>query len=288
MKPTGTNQGAEHPARVTFNLEAIDEIARKGIRRAAVFMGLGVNAAGSAELRDYHLNQDTTLHLLPASVSPKVLQDWKDQFRLWVVSSGFREVIDSLCRYFDKIHLGCSIVASKRLDKRAQQCFERLGLDRKIDALSSKLGITSPNAELVSSFYPIRNCLVHRLGRVGHEDVRNGTALTLRYRRIELVHTAESGRVTRLPDLMNPNAEGFRTEEAGSLGLQYPERCLEFPLGTIVTFSPKELTEILFFTHHFLFEYNRAVLDFAQRHGAYRPPASNLAPADLGAPPTEN
>lgn len=285
MTVPNIDENADRSVRVNFNLDAIDEIARKGIRRAAVFMGLGVNAAGTAELTNYHLYQDTTLHLLPSTVPPEVLQGWKEQFRLWVVSSGFREVVDSLCRYFDQIHLGCSIAANRKFDPVAQKRFERLGLEGKIDLLRERLGLTSPNATLVASFYPIRNCLVHRLGRVGHEDINEGASLALRYRRLEFVHTTESGRVIRLPDLMDPKAKPFHVEEAGTLGFQFSERSLEFPFGSIVTFSPKELTEILFFTQHFLFEFNKAVVDFAQQHGVYHPAAPTTDPADLGAPP---
>lgn len=276
---------AGHQTKVSFNLDATDEIARKGIRRAAVFMGLGVNAAGAAELNNYHLYQDTTLHLLPSAVPPEVLMEWKDQFRLWVVSSGFREIVDSLCRYFDHIHLACSIAATKKFDPRSQRRFERQGLEGKIDFLRDSLGLTSPNASLVQSFYPVRNCLVHRLGRVGREDIKNGTALAIRYRRIEFVHTTDTGRIIRLPDLMDPKTKPFPVEEAGTLGLQYQERVLEFPFGSIVTFSPKELTEILFFTQQFLSEYNKAVVEFAQNNGAYRPASPSTATDDLGAPP---
>ena len=288
MTPASTADNSDLPARVTFNLDVIDEIARKGIRRAAVFMGLGVNAAESTELNNYHLYQDTTIHLLPSSVAPEILQEWKDQFRLWVVSSGFREVVDSLCRYFDQIYLGCSIAATKKYDPIAQKRFERLGLEGKIDALRDDLALTSPNSPLVQSFYPIRNCLVHRLGRVGHKDTKDGVPLALRYRRLEFLHTTETGRVIRLPDMMDPKSKPFFAQETGTLGMQYQERSLEFPLGSIITISPKELTEILFFTQIFLAEFNKAVLDYAHRHAAYQPPVPPPDPTNLGAPPTES
>lgn len=272
--------------RIVVNLDQIDEIARKGIRRAAVFMGLGVNAAGMPNLTNYQLYKDTTIHLLPSSVQPEVLEDWKQQFQLWVVGGGFREVVDCLCKYLDEIYLAASIATSRKHDPVRQKKFERKGLDKKLSALRDELEITSPNAPLVESFYPIRNCLVHRLGRVGHKDLISGSPLTLRYRRMEFVHTTESGKIIRLPDLMDPNTPPFQIEEAGSLGMQYQEHSLEYSLGTIVTFTPKELTEILFFTNQFLYEFNRAVLDFATRVGAYTPPKTDPKdPQDIGAPP---
>jgi len=85
---------------------------------------------------------------------------------------------------------------------------------------------------------------------------------------------------------MDPRSEPFLAEEAGTLGMRYEIRSIEFPLGSIITFSPKELTEILFFTNNFLYEFNKAVLDFAQHHGAYQPSEAPTDPKNLAAPPT--
>jgi hypothetical protein len=103
---------------------------------------------------------------------------------------------------------------------------------------------------------------------------------------MEFVHTTDSGKAIDLPDLMDPRTRPVFFEEAGALGFQYRERSLEFTLGSVVTFTPKELTEVLFFTNQFLYEYNKAVLDFAARTGAYTPPTqSSHDTKDVGAPP---
>jgi hypothetical protein len=279
-----SDAAANIPKRISVDLGQIDEIARKGIRRAAVFMGLGVNAANAPELTNYQLTEDTAIHLLP-NVPPEVLDEWKQQFRLWVVSCGFRELVDSLCKYLDQVHIACYIAVHRKFDPKIQKQFEYAGLSDKLLLLQQDLGVTSLNAPLVQSFYPIRNCLVHRLGRVGPEDTKDGQPLRLRYRRMEFVHTSESGKVIDLPDLMDPKTKPFALEEAGALGFQYRERTLDFARGSIITFTPKELTEVLFFTNQFLYEYNKAVLDFATHVGAYTPPPKEESdPKDVGAP----
>ncbi len=50
---------------INVDLDEIRDIAHKGVRRAAVFMGLGLNAAADEEFKNHRLSQLTNVDLVP-------------------------------------------------------------------------------------------------------------------------------------------------------------------------------------------------------------------------------
>jgi hypothetical protein len=81
--------------RISLDLDELFDIALKGIRRAAVFMGLGVNAAIDQNFRSYQLTALTQIQLVPDDVPPETLAHFKEEFRIWIEAGGFRELADN-------------------------------------------------------------------------------------------------------------------------------------------------------------------------------------------------
>lgn len=50
---------------ITIDFDKLKEIALRGIRRTAVFLGLGVNAARDENFKDYQLTGIALLRLVP-------------------------------------------------------------------------------------------------------------------------------------------------------------------------------------------------------------------------------
>jgi hypothetical protein len=251
---------------VHLDYDKIHLTAQKGILRAAVFLGLGVNASEESNLRDYHLSSHTTFRILPEVVAPEVVDGWKREFRLWIVGCGFRELVDRLCVFLDRIHHATSIVA-KDYSAKAQSEFEWLGLDKKIAKLSQKYGIGYRFGDQLASFYPVRNCFAHRLGRVGPEDVKGAKSLDLRFMRFVTVLASARGEEVALPDLMDPSSTPFTIPEDGDLALKWTEERLSYPVGEWIRLSPKVLTEILFFSDLSAKAFTKAAVEFAKKNG---------------------
>ena len=88
-----------------------------------MFLGLGVNAASRADFRDYSLSQESILQMLP-EVSDEVIDDWKIHFRTWIIAGGFRELIEHLCLFLDKVFISVNRIPDglESLSLRAQHC----------------------------------------------------------------------------------------------------------------------------------------------------------------------
>ncbi len=199
------------PRHVTIDFSKIHTTAIKGLNRSAVFLGLGVNAADQEDLKEYHLTNDTNFQILPESVSDQILGDWKKEFRIWIVGSGFREIIDWLCVFHDRTYLACCIIDRSNEEKKIEK-FNRMGMVKKISTLKNEFGVGSRFDGQLSSFYPIRNCFVHRLGRVGKEDIRGGNPLSIRFLRFQSIFIPISGKEVIVPDLFDPSPPRKRGE----------------------------------------------------------------------------
>ena len=262
---------------VTIDFGKIHTTAIKGLRRSAIFLGLGVNAADREDLKEYHLTNETTIRILPESVSDQDLGEWKKAFRVWIVGNGFREIIDWLCVFYDRTYLACCIIDRSNEEQKIEK-FNHMGMVKKIATLKKEFGVGSRFDGQLSSFYPIRNCFVHRLGRVGKEDIKNGTPLCIRFQRFQLVFIAPSGTKIIVPDAFDPKFKGFISpEEGGGLGLKWSEKKIEFNQGEWIFLSPKDLTDILLFTRFCINEVTKTALDYARLKGIPINEESDLA-----------
>ena len=251
---------------ITISYDAILRVAQLGIHRAAVFLGLGVNAADDPRLLEYHLVKDTNFRLLPEKVTEGVLKEWKAELRIWIVGCGFKELVDRLCVFLDEIHRA-SCHVDKNFTEARQKKFEKLGLDKKIQKLDAEFGIKGRFGTQLATFYQIRNCFVHRLGFVGTEDVKDGGTLGIRFIRLSSVFTPQSGQTTEIPDLFDPNSPAFVAPVEGQLGLKLIDEKIEFKVGEWISFSPKTLTEILFFSGLCAADYIKSAVEFAKSRG---------------------
>lgn len=251
---------------ITIDFGKIHDTATRGINRAAVFLGLGVNAADHGDLTQYQLTNDTNFRVLPDDVTQETLENWKKEFRIWIVGCGFRELIDRLCVFLDRVHKACRVI-DQSYTEAAIKKFDFLGLGGKLQVLESEFDVKCPFGEQLASFYPVRNCFVHRLGHVGDPDLKHANPLPLRFMRFDSIFVTSSGEEMTIQDIFDPNSPQFVTPEVGHLGLKWVERSLEFHKNDWISFSPKDLTEILFFTRLCAVEITKSSLRFAKFKG---------------------
>ena len=216
-----------------------------GMRRAAVFLGLGVNAADNEEQLEYRLTKDSRIELLP-NVSSSVIGEWKVHFRSWVIGCAFRELVEHLCLLLDRIYYCVLKIPSVELaEKKTFEDFERFGLDKKLEFLSRGFGIKSNFNSPLATLYPVRTCFVHRLGRVGNKDLKGGE-LKLEWAALRLFIVTPSG---ELEFPLDPrDSKPIELPEGGSLMAQpLAARARSYSHGDSIELSAHDLTEILFF-----------------------------------------
>lgn len=100
---------------ININFDAIADIARRGVRRTAVFMGLGLNASQDTNFKAYQLSNLQNLgpkliirqEFIPTNVDDKTLNHFKEEFGVWVIRNGLRELIETYTVFLDEVHVAC-------------------------------------------------------------------------------------------------------------------------------------------------------------------------------------
>src|SRR5688572_21249022 len=92
------------PKRETVNIDAdqMAGIARVGVRRAAIFMGLGLHAAKRPDFNDYELSKlpfeagETGLPMdfVPRDAPKATVEQFKAEFATWITGCGLRELLE--------------------------------------------------------------------------------------------------------------------------------------------------------------------------------------------------
>ncbi len=235
---------SKHP--ITISFAKIKEIALLGVRRAGIFMGLGVNAALDKDFKKFDLTEITQLQFISADIDDKTISEIKEEFGYWIISCGLRELIESFAIFLDNIHLASvhmavskSILSVEEAKKIAPQ-FPRKGIKDKLPLILERFGIGPKNPNYILSISKARNCLAHRRGIIGQEDCLTTKELEVKWLGFDIFIETPSGEVHTFPI----PAEGIYLKNGGIAGVKFPERTKIFMIGEQIRFLPKDLAEI--------------------------------------------
>lgn len=241
--------------KVKIELGMLQEIALKGVRRAAVFMGLGVNAAQDPSFKKYQLAHLTGIELVPTNVDDTTLQHFKDEFEIWIVGCGLRELTESFGTFLDAIHNVCSLLEANRNRitqedaESRQRNFTWKGIGDKLKALKNRFRVAPSRPDCLCSINQARNCLTHRQGRVAAEDCRGDEHFTMKWFSFDLFADEAGKKEPTLLPLPFPDSGVVLQAPpgGGAIRIKGVERTLKVDRGDLIRLSPKDLAEICHF-----------------------------------------
>lgn len=233
-------------------------------------MGLGINAANNPALRDYQLVKEIGLQFIEDTSDENTINFFKSEFGRWIVSNGIRELIETFSAFLDEVNHACLIIAvgtgqipSNRfspLDKR----FRHSGLNDKISLLKDAFSVSTNKPEYLLSINQARHCLTHRRGIVGSEDCLLENKLSVKWVGIDVFAQKPSG--DKVPLIPFPE-EGVILEAGGKIMAAPCEREMVFSLGSLITFSPRDLAEFCLFVLQLTDEVIHKTEEYAKTRG---------------------
>jgi len=258
-----------------FDLDEPRDIANIGVKRAALFMGLGLHAAYREDFREYELNKlpardgqmGLPVEIIPMGASKEVVDQFKAEFAVW----GLREMLEHYAIALDGIHKGAILILHIRgkipRDKLAklQSDFHRIpGLPRKLRELEDRSGITPKHRAHIDSLYKARNCLTHGAGSVTPTYLNDNGTLRLKWRALEAFTQNPKGQ----GELIGRQMLGVTFPEGGEINIRTIEREKTFKLGEHMRLSQQDLWEICtFFAYECIPSLLDSTLAFAEKHG---------------------
>lgn len=251
-----------------INFEALVEVARLGIRRASVFMGLGVNAEASADVRRVDLSGETKLRIV-ADPDAALLVEYKREFKNWVIANALREVHEGFTEYLEQLHQACLTIGFRANPFTPDQCdgfhkkFHRAGFPDKFKTLTERFDVSTVHETSLRSINDVRNCWTHRRGVVSQADLNDGSQLTLTWRALDIY----IGSKDRLPLHTRDIPPGGVIVENAWVEAKLSDRKRSFKVGQTVELSPLELAEICFSANEAATELATGAVNYARRIG---------------------
>ncbi|MGH8503839.1 MAG: hypothetical protein ACREVE_15515 [Gammaproteobacteria bacterium] len=257
-------------ATINIDFDKLLEVALKGVRRASVFMGLGVNAAIDKDFKNYQLSPLTNIQLVPDNVPEENLKHIKEEFRVWIEAGGFRELADTFARYLDSVHHTCLVMKAVR-EKTSVTDFSDVhlkfrseGFPNKLNILQQRFSVGPAHGPQLISLSRARNCLTHRNGIVGEEDLRGETEFSAKWHGMDVFIEEPNGK--RHPFNETP-PEGLLLPEGGSVKMQFVERVRSFKRGEKLLLSTRDLAEVCWFYDRKARSVLKSVVAFARSIG---------------------
>ena len=243
---------------VNIDMSKLSDVAHTGVRRAVLFMGLGLNAANREEFNDYELHKipivpgQTSLPIdfFPAELPPERVKAFKEEFATWIVGCGLRELLEHYALFLDQMHRYGLLVLQTRgmlggIDPQKEQdrFNRRLGIPDKLVKLHDRFSITPSYPESIKQLYQARNCLTHELGVVSPKRCGPDGHFTMTWRAYDfLAEGEESGIVCSMTELIDKEIQ-----EETRLFMQATSRERKFVAGARLLLSQQDLWEICYF-----------------------------------------
>lgn len=252
------NSGEQHLKRYKIDIAKLSDIAHVGVRRSALFMGLGLNAAHRDDFNDYELHKipivpgQTWLPMdfFPRGLPPARVNEFKAEFATWIVACGFRELLEHYALFLDHIHKYCLTIFQIRgklggLDpKKAHTEFHRrLGIPDKLDKLNSRFSVAPIDSDSIKQLYEARNCLTHDHSTVIPKRCDANGQFVLTWTAVDAIARGENSGAER------PAVEliGKTTDEPMIIEMRVVRRERKFASGSKLALSQQDLSEICFF-----------------------------------------
>lgn len=261
-----------------INFDHLTNIAKLGVRRAAVFMGLGLNAAYRQDFKDYELTklpkdpENMSIGLIPDGANERTVEQYKRQFADWVISCGLGEVLEHYGLFLTQIHHHALVVfQSKQLlqylgdPRQLQRNFhENPGIASKLDTLDSRFRIATEHSTSIKRLYQLRNAMSHNFRYVGDKQVRGSTGFDVKWLALDVCGIGMESGIERPFSLLR----GMVLPEETQMIVRTTTRERTYRKGERVDLTRRDLEEIcMFFVTWCIPSMANSFLEFLKKHG---------------------
>ena len=160
-----------------IDFDKLKDFAHIGVRRAVIFMGIGLNAAHREDFLDYELSKIPSssgerrfpIEFFPEALPTERVNYFKVEFARWIQDCCLCDLLDHHALFLDKIHLHALVVyrslgklAEKDDPEKLHNKFRHEGITGKHKSLSERFGIDPTHSATIDQLYEARNALNSR------------------------------------------------------------------------------------------------------------------------------
>lgn len=232
---------------VQLNFDNVKEIANKGVRRTAVFLGIAVNAASTKPPLSHVIEEDFNYQFLPTHVTSEEAENFVGEYLNWTIGCAFRDLIEVFSTFF---LVAYRLVYTAKLGalwtdeaRRELKKVSQASLHERAVYLYDLIEANREHLHFLLTLKNARNCLAHRHGIVGASDVNTDqNSMELVWRSLDVVATEPDGNRVKLSE---PFRE-FSFPGGATIELEFWEKRKSFAISEPLILSRRDLQEICF------------------------------------------
>lgn len=234
-----------------IDFDQILEIIRRGVRRADVFLGVGLNASAQDPPISHILAQDSQwprIRLVKQELNDQEKKHVAEEFGKWVRANGLRELLETFSVFLHRLYGTVFLIKrhQQQLDKKFNKCrpekFERMSIGAQIERMSEIMNVSDISIKVIRSLNKARNCYAHRNGVVGELDFDDCSS------QLNVVWIIFQPQVKEPDGNVVSGETIFRKTfaQGGSLQLRVAEQSRAFSAGSELILEKNEMKEICF------------------------------------------
>lgn len=231
----------------TLNFDQFQEIVNLGARRAAVFMGFGINSAYDNEQKNFDFSNITSIQIVSSEIDDATMKTYKEEYASWIIGCGLREIIETFSVFLDSIFEACILMSSNKqiFLKNSNNVigeYRRTGIEHKLEFLQNQYNVKTTYSDCLVSINQARNCLTHRRGLVSKFDTKKEDSLTVLWMGTRLFSENEEGIIIEI-EVPLPIG-GIALKKGAALKVQYVKKARRIMIGEVIRLLPKDIAEI--------------------------------------------
>lgn len=238
-------------AHLNLDLDKLKNIAVLGVKRAAAFCAIALNATNDPAIQSIALPSVSMWRFFPEPPPEKLLLNSVAEFRIWVVGCALREVDAAFNEFLDHAWQmnELSKLHGKRIksDLRIDSIEAKTNVGTKMALLLEQLGEEKPDTAKLWSLSNLRNCLTHARGVVTERHANEKGGLKIVWQGLE-IGFQQGEEFVPIPNpipkegIMAPNPT-----EPASIAIRVVDKEQIFPTGSTISIDPGVLHEICHF-----------------------------------------
>lgn len=237
---------------IHLDFDRLIEVLRKGVRRADVFLGVGLNAATHQPPISHVLPSEGGLQiqLTKEELNAAEKEHVSHEFGKWIVANGLRELLDTFSNFMSRLYIFLYLLRRDGVQNGADQLcsprrFERMGIGEKLKTLSAFIDVSPEAQQIIESLNGARNCFVHRFGMIGPSDIEDASKeFVLRWNVIQIEVQEPSGNVVEGDEIFSKVFE-----KGGDVLGRIVGRSKTYKLGEELVLDKGEVREICLYVY---------------------------------------
>jgi hypothetical protein len=241
-----------------IDFDKLKDFAHVGVRRAVIFMGLGLNAAHREDFLDYELSKIPSstgerrfpIEFFPEALPAERVNYFKVEFARWIQDCCLCDLLEHHALFLDKIHLHALVVyrslgklAEKDDPEKLHNKFRHEGIPGKHKTLRERFGVVPKHSATIDQLYEARNALTHDFGVVLPKRCDANGNFVLRWPKFNFIGIGnETGKETPLAAMM-----GERTTEETTIALRVEQRETTYKAGERIEARTEDLEGVFHF-----------------------------------------